>query len=408
MTSNAIAAEGSPAAEKAVPAWTILLLAAACGLVVANLYYAQPLIGPISASLGLAPEAAGLIVTMAQIGYGVGLLLIVPLGDLVENRRLVITAIAFSALSLAGAAVSTSALPFLVAALCIGLSSVAVQILVPFAAHLASDERRGQALGSVMSGLMLGIMLARPAASFITNAWSWHAVFVLSAMVMAALAGVLHRLLPTRRPAPGLNYGALLKSMGHLFLTMPTLRRRSFYQACLFGAFTLFWTTVPLLLAGPEFGLSQAGIAWFALAGVAGAVAAPIAGRLADGGWIRTGTLIAMLIVAGSFLLMQLGHPGLGGTGRTAALAILVASAIVLDFGVSANIVFGQRVIFALGAEYRSRLNGVFMATIFVGGGIGSAVGAWAYAHGGWTLTAWIGFAMPVLALAYFATERKA
>ncbi len=396
-----ITSQAAPLAsgEAAVSSRLILLLAVTCGLIAANLYYAQPLIGPISVALGLSPSAAGLIVTMTQVGYGVGLLFVVPLGDLFENRRLVLSIIAVGTLALAGAALSTHALPFLIATLFIGLGSVAVQVLVPYAAHLAPEAVRGRVVGNVMSGLMLGIMLARPVASFITDAFSWHAVFVMSTVIMAVLALVLRLALPKRQPAPGLGYGALLASMGELVRHTPVLRRRAFYHACLFGSFSLFWTTSPLLLA-QVFHLSQTGIALFALAGVAGAVSAPIAGRVADRGWARPATGLAMLAAAAAFLMARSCQ-----TGSTWSLGVLVAAAILLDFGVTANLVLGLRVIFSLGAEHRSRLNGLYMATFFAGGAIGSAVGGWAYAQGGWSLSAWVGFGLPVLALVYYVTE---
>jgi predicted MFS family arabinose efflux permease len=382
--------------------WMTLLLAAACGLIVANLYYAQPLIGPIGHALGFSPQAAGLIVTLIQAGYGAGLLLIVPLGDIIESRRLICSLLAASALALAGAALAGHAWVFLLAAVCIGLSSVAAQVLVPFAAHLAPEHARGRVVGNVMSGLMLGIMLARPVSSLVTDLWGWHAIFAGSAAGMAVLAAVLARLLPDRRPAPVVRYSALLASMWQLLRSQPVLRRRAAYQACMFGAFSLFWTTVPLWLAGPEFGLGQKGIALFALAGVAGAVAAPIAGRQADRGRGRGMTALAMLLAAAAFLVGQAGTPG-----SPFALAALTVAAITLDFGVAANLVVGQRAIFALGAAYRSRLNGLFMAIFFTGGAVASALGAWAFAHGGWALTSWIGFGLPLVAGLYFATERR-
>ena len=389
-------------ADKPVPAWITILLAAACGMTAANLYYAQPLVGPIAASLGLSPGAAGLIVTLTQIGYGAGLLLIVPLGDLVENRRLVLTLIAVAAMALLGAGLSSHPAPFLIAALCIGGGSVAAQVMVAYAAHLAPDAIRGRVVGNVMSGLMLGIMLARPGSSFIAEFFGWHTVFFVSAAMMVLLAVLLGWALPPRRPEVRLHYGALLGSMAHLARTMPVLRRRALYHACLFGAFSLFWTTAPLLLAGPAFHISQGGIAVFALAGVAGAVVAPVAGRFADRGWTRPATGLGMAAVAVSFLITHIGAPG-----STMRLAFLVVAAILLDAGVTMNMVLSQRAVFALGAEFRGRLNGLFMATFFAGGAIGSALGAWAYAQGGWTLAAWFGLALPILALCYFATEPR-
>jgi len=394
-----VAADGLPDA-KAVSTKMTVFLAAACGLIVANIYYAQPLAGPIAAALGLSRQATGLVVTLTQMGYGAGLLLLVPLGDLIENRRLIVAMIGVATLGLIGAALSPHAAWFLIASLLIGLGSVAAQVLVPYAAHLAPEGVRGRVVGNVVSGLMLGIMLARPAASFIAQVSSWRVVFLISAGAMIGLALVLIRALPPREPVSKLGYGALLASMARLVATTPILRRRALYHAGMFAAFSLFWTTTPLLLAGPEFHLSQGGIALFALAGVSGAVAAPIAGRLADRGWTRPATALCMLAAAGAFLITHLAPQGSGW-----ALALLVAAAVILDFGVSANLTLGQRAIFALGAEFRSRLNGLYMATFFIGGALGSAAGGWAFAQDGWTLASWIGFALPVAALIYAGTE---
>jgi predicted MFS family arabinose efflux permease len=377
-----------------------MLFAIACGLIVANLYYGQPLVGPIAAELGLSPAAAGLLVTLTQIGYGLGLLFIVPLGDIVENRRLVLTLIISCALALLSAAMVRSAPVFLAAAAAIGFTSVTVQILVPWSAHMASEANRGRVVGNVMSGLLMGIMLARPVASFIASLWGWHAIYLLSAAVMAALAVLLLFILPSRRPEAKLPYSKLLASLWWLARTQPVLQRRALDQACLFGAFSLFWTTVPLFLSSPAFGLSQRGIALFALAGVAGAIAAPISGRLADRGQSRAVSIVAMLMVAGGFLISLVAQDG-----STLSLALLTIAAIVLDFGVTANLITGQRAIFALGAEYRSRLNGLYMASFFMGGAACSALGAWAYAHGGWMLACWAGLALPVVALAHFLAK---
>jgi predicted MFS family arabinose efflux permease len=189
--------------------------------------------------------------------------------------------------------------------------------------------------------------------------------------------------------------------MGRLAGTTPILQRRTLYHACLFAAFSLFWTTMPLWLAGPPFHLSQGGIGLFALAGVAGAVAAPIAGRVADRGWTRGATAFAMLAVVAAFLMTRL---ALGGTGH--ALATLVAAAVVLDFGVAGNLTLGQRAIFALGPEYRSRVNGIYMATFFFGGALGSLIGGWVYARGGWDYVSCVGLTLPLIALLYFSSER--
>jgi predicted MFS family arabinose efflux permease len=392
------------AIPRSMPAWLVLLMAAACGILVANLYYAQPLIGPISQSLGMSPGAAGLIVTLAQAGYGLGLLLLVPLGDLLENRRLVVSVVAACAVALAGAALSTTAMPFLLSALAIGVCTVAAQILVPFAAHLSPEQIRGRVVGQVMSGLLLGIMLARPLSSFIASVSGWHTVFVLSAVVTAVLAVALWRLLPQRVPAhAGVSYGGLLSSMAQLWRTQPVLRRRALCHAGMFAAFSLFWTAVPLHLAD-RFGMTQRGIALFALAGVAGALVAPLAGRLADAGQARPA--LARNVMRLALGMGAVAFPvSLLGSG-VVAIGALLLGAILLDAAVTLNLILSQRAVYALGDAIRSRLNGLFMAVFFTGGALGSALGGWAMARGGWELTAWVGFALPAAALAYALCER--
>jgi len=327
-----------------VSGWLILFLATACGLIAANLYYAQPLVGPISAELGLSPRAAGLIVTMTQVGYGIGLLLIVPLGDLFENRKLVMTVIALGAAALLASGLAITPGIFLTAALFIGIGSVAVQILVPYAAHLATDETRGRVVGNVMSGLMFGIMLSRPVSSFLTELTNWRVIFFVSTAMMIVMMVAVRLVLPVSRPTVRPHYFELLGSMARLMITSRVLRRRALYQASLFATFSLFWTTVPLLLAGPDFNMSQAGIALFALAGAAGAVAAPIGGRMADRGWMHPATAIAMASVPVALMLTHLGT-----MGSVFSLIILVLGAIMLDFGLTCNMVLGQRAIFSLG-----------------------------------------------------------
>lgn len=382
----------------------LILLAVAVGVTVANLYYSQPLAGIIGRAIGLPPEAAGLVMTLTQLGYGAGVLVAVPLSDLLENRRLVLAMMGITVVGLLGLAFVQHLVAYFFAAFATGFGASAVQILVPFTAHLVPERRRGQTVGQLMSGLMLGIMLSRPVASLLTDLISWHAVFVLSAGLMVVLIVVLARAMPRRRPGPlALTFPQLLASMGRLLKETPVLRRRALYQALMFGVFCLFWTASPLLLAGPRFGLSQTGIAIFALVGVAGAISAPLAGRAADRGRTPIASVVAFLAAAGAMLL---GHfiPGSG----LPALALLALTAILLDAGVSANLVLGQRAIFALPAQLRGRLNALYITIIFIGGAAGSALGAWAHARGGWSLTTWVGFALPVAALGAFLTERPA
>ena len=385
-------------ANDPVPTRVLFLLAISCGLIVANLYYAQPLIGLIAPEIGLMPSAASLIVTLTQIGYGIGLILLVPLGDLVENRKLVLWLIGIAFMALVVAAGARSAPVLLSAALFIGLGSVATQVLIPLATHMTPEASRGRIVGTVMSGLLAGIMLARPVSSFVASAFGWRAVLGGSAVVMVALGLILKRYLPRRMPTSNHRYPELIGSLWTLLRTTPTLSRRALYQAALFAAFTLYWTAVPLLLSGPLFGLTQKGIALFSLAGVSGVFAAPVAGHLADRGLTHLATGLSLALVAAAFLLAHQGSSG--------SLVALVAAAIVLDLGVQANLVLGQRTIYALGTHVRSRLNGLYMAIFFAGGALGSAIASVAFARGGWSLVSRIGLGFPITALLFYATER--
>ncbi|MCI1437287.1 MAG: MFS transporter [Acetobacter indonesiensis] len=378
----------------------VRIMAAACGLIVANLYYAQPLAGPISAALAMPQSLSGLIVTVTQIGYCLGLLLIVPLADLLENRRLIVSMTALVAVALAVVSFAWTPVEFLGAIGLVGVLSVAVQVLVPFAAHLAPLSRRGQVVGNVMSGLMLGIMLARPVASLVAQFLSWRAIFIVSALVMLVLTGILRAKLPLRVPATKQSYPRLLLSMVHLLTGTPVLQRRAFYHACQFGVFSLFWTVTPLLLAGAPFHFSQGKIAFFAFVGVSGAIAAPIAGRIADRGWTWPATLAALALTAFAFTWTWF-------AGERLFVIVLGLSGVVIDFGVTANLVLGQRALFALAPEHRARLNGLYMAIFFMGGAAGSAIGSWAYARGGWMLASEIGVFFPLLAFLVCLTERR-
>lgn len=377
----------------------IVLMAVACGLISANIYYAQPLVGWIAPAVGLSEHAASLIVTVTQVGYCAGLILLVPLADLVENRRLIVVTLAADVGALVLAAVAPGAALFLLAALGIGLASVVLQMLVPMAAHLSPEKSRGRVVGQVMSGLLAGIMLARPVASLVADAWGWRAVFGLSAGVMVVLGAVLYGLLPPRRPTQPPRYPELMRSLWTLLRDTPVLRRRAAYQAAMFAAFSLYWTAVPLLLVGAPFNLTQQGIAWFALAGAAGVLAAPVSGRLADAGHTRVGTFVALVMVLAAFGIGAL------GAGTHGSLAALVIAGIVLDLGVQANLVFGQRAIYSLGAHIRGRLNALFMATFFLGGAVGSALASAVLASGGWWGVTLLGASFPLLALVFFATE---
>jgi predicted MFS family arabinose efflux permease len=375
-----------------------MLFAFCCGAIVANLYYAQPIIGLIAPDIGLSGTLASFIVSLTQIGYALGLFFLVPLGDLLENRRLMIVTTGVAILSLLSAAFAQTPNLFLVASLLVGFSSVAVQILVPLAANLAPEETRGRVVGSIMGGLLLGILLARPAASLIADHFGWRAVFGTAAVMMLLISVVLATTIPKHQPAHSATYGQLLKSLWTLLRKQPVLRQRAFYQACMFATFSLFWTAVPLELARNH-GLSQSQIALFALVGAIGAIAAPIAGRLADAGHTRVASLCAMLFAALSFL-PSLIDPAYAVIG-------MAVTGVILDFCVQMNMVLGQRAVYALDAKSRSRLNALYMTSIFIGGAIGSVVASALYDHGGWVWIVIVGSAFPVLALVGFLKNSR-
>jgi predicted MFS family arabinose efflux permease len=375
------------------------IFAIACGAMVANLYYGQALVGVIAPDLGLSERAAGLVVTLTQLGYGAGLLLVVSLADLVENKRLILIMITGAIVGLTGIFLSRSALPFLIFTFMTGFCSVGSQIMIPLAAHLAPEETRGQMIGNIMGGLITGIMLARPIASALAAFAGWRAIFGVSAAIMVALGLLLARALPRRIPPAGLHYGQLLVSTVSLLVGTAIIRRRTAYQMAIFATFNLFWTAVPLLLA-KQFGLGQIGIALFALAGAGGALAAPIAGRLGDRGYIRAGTSAAL---GGAVLAMA----AAGWAGAARHLVILALAAVLLDAATQFNQVIGQRVLYSLAAEARGRINAGYMTMVFVGGAFGSALASYTLAIGGWQTTTATGAALMLLALLFHVTDRR-
>lgn len=352
------------------------LFSLSAGAIVANIYYAQPIIELIAPSIRLSPQGASLIVSLTQIGYALGLFFLVPLADLLENRRLLIATALTAAASLLGAAFSATPGIFLAVSLLIGLSSVTVQMLIPLAAHLAPASSRGRVVGNIMSGLLLGILLARPLSSFLAQHFGWRAVFMFAAAMTLGTVGVIATTLPRRVPEHRSSYGQLIGSLWHLFTRFSVLLERALYQGLLFGTFSLFWTSVPIELS-QHYGLSQEQIGLFALVGALGAAAAPVAGRLADAGHTRVASLFAMIVAAVSLL------PGLIGGAH--GVIWLGLTGVALDFAVQMNMVLGQRAVYALDAASRGRLNALYMTSIFVGGAAGSAVASPLYNAMGWT-----------------------
>lgn len=374
-----------------LPLRVVVTFAGACALSVANIYYAQPLAGSIASELRLSASLAGLLVTITQLGYGLGLLVLVPLIDVVESRRLILTTLGGLVLALVLIAKSDGTATFLLASGAVGLGAVATQMLVPFATTLVEEKARGRLVGNVMGGLLVGVMLARPVASFLGGHYGWRSVFGLSAVLIALLLPLLRWSLPRRVPEKPLGYVATLRSLSTLFSTTPIVRQRALYQGAMFAAFNLFWTGVPFVLL-ERFALTQDGVAWFALAGAAGALSAPIAGRLADRGLGHEVTVGAFVTALASFPLGAVAV-------HTRSLGALVVAALLLDGAVQACQVASQRAIYVEAGEARGRLNALFMTCTFLCGAAGSALSAWLVVNGGFTLLAFVACALLAITL---------
>ncbi|VVD77660.1 MFS transporter [Pandoraea iniqua] len=377
-----------------------LFFAAAVGIIILNLSAAQPLTGPVSHALNLPAGLSGLIAMLPQLGYAAGLLLLVPLCDLLENRRLIVVTLTCCAAFLALSALAHSGWVFLASVFIAGATSSVIQMLVPMAASMAPEQRRGQAIGNVMSGLMLGILLSRPLASLITGTFGWRVFFGIEAAADALLAVVLYLRLPNHTPHTGANYPALLRSLWTLLRTEPVLQRRSLQAALALGAFSAFWTAIALRLAQPPFSLGMQGIAVFALAGASGAIVTPLAGYLGDRGAGHATQIVSHIVMIAAVLMLGAAGAGWGGFSPVAhpvlALAMLVAGAAALDAGVITDQTLGRRAVNLLNPAARGRLNALFVGIFFVGGAMGAALSGAAWAWAGWSGVCMVALAFAV------------
>jgi len=378
-----------------MPPSLVVVFATACGLSAANLYYAQPILYEITRSFGTSESTSGLVVTCSQIGYALGLAFLVPLGDILNRRRFLPVVLLVTAAGLVTSALAPSIGVLVGVALVVGAGSTVAQMLVPMAATLADEANRGRVIGQVMSGLLLGILLARTVSGLVAGVTSWRAVYVMAAVVTLLMAAVLRRTVPGESERPSIQYGALLASTVRLFGAEPLLRRRILFGALGFAAFSAFWTTMAFVLSGPPYHYSVTTIGLFGLIGAAGALCANVAGRWADRGLTRVTTLAFALLVGVSFAPLWL--------GRT-SLAMMIVGVLALDVGVQGLQVTNQSIIYRLAPEARSRINSAYMVCYFVGGALGSAGASWLYGSHRWAgvclLGAGIGVAATVLAAA--------
>jgi predicted MFS family arabinose efflux permease len=377
----------------------VFLLAVAVGAAVANIYYVQPLLNVIAATFGVSATAAGLLVTCSQAGYLAGLALLVPLGDLRERRRLVTGLLAGAAVALAACAATPSFALLAVALLAAGALSAVAQIIVPLAATLAAEHERGQVVGSVMSGLLVGILSARIVSGAVTELGGFRLIFGLAAALMLVIAVALWRALPLLPAPQRMPFGSALRSVFALVAAEPVLRQRMALAVFQMANFTMLWTALAFLLGAPPYDYSEALIGLFGLAGIAGAAIAPVAGRLADRGRGRLALTGFLLAVVASWGLLAAG---------THSLAALIAGIVLLDLGIQGAQISHQSTIYALAPQARSRITTAYMVALFFGGVLGSLLAAAVYDGGGWSTICVLGAAIGTIALLVWGvTERR-
>ena len=360
----------------------ITLMALAVGIIVANLYYLQPLLHQMTRDFHVSPASASLLLTFTQIGYAAGLAFVVPLGDFIPRRRLAVGIFSLSALMMAIGAVLSSFVLFAAVTLAIGLSSVGGQVLVPFAADLAKPAQGGRVIARVMSGLLIGILLSRTFSGLVAQAWGWRAVYWIAAALLAVVALVLYRVLPSEPVRDHIPYTRLVSSWFVLLATLAQLRRRAILGALIFAAMSALWTTLSFHLAGPPFHYSNAVIGLFGLFGIAGVLAANAAGHHADKQRSHQATIVAALLIVISFVILSVGRHSLWA---------MAAGTIVMDAGMQGMQITNQSIVYALAPEARSRLNSAYMVCCFSGASLGSYAAGQLYARYGWSGDCWLG-----------------
>lgn len=359
----------------------VFLLAIGAGLSVASLYYSQPMLGVLGADIHASAETLGWIPTLTQLGYAFGILMLAPLGDRHDRKRIILIKAAVLSLALLAAAVAPSIGVLLAASFVVGLSATLAQDIVPAAAHLAPVEQRGKIVGTVMTGLLLGILLSRVVSGFVAEQFGWRAMFVAAAVTIVALGAALWRGLPRFVPTAQLSYAALLGSLATLWRQHPSLRRAATAQGLLSLGFSAFWSTLAVMLHGAPFHLGAGAAGAFGLAGAAGALAAPLAGRVAD----TRGPLAVASLGAGLTMVSFAAMIFLPILSPHAALWLIAGSAIGFDLGIQTSLIAHQSIVYGIDPAARSRLNAILMTGVFVGMAAGGALGSLALAHWGWT-----------------------
>lgn len=368
----------------------IFAMALSCGLAVANIYYNQPMLEVMARDFPDQP-AIPMIAMLTQLGYAAGLLFLVPLGDVLERRWLIVGQFGLIAAASVMAAMATGAVGLMVASVILGVGATAAQQIVPVAAALADPARRGAIVGTVMSGLLSGILLSRTLAGFITAYASWRAMFWLGAPLALLGAVLMARMIPLHLPRSTMSYGRLLRSLSVLWREEPSLRRASLIQALLFGSFSAFWTVLAFYLAHSEYRLGAEAAGLFGVIGIVGVLAAPLAGRMADRVGAKPVVLAGALLVVLAWGLFEAWHSLFG----------LAMGVILLDLGVQSALIANQHLIYGLRGEARGRINTLFMVAMFLGGTLGSSGAMLAWQQAGWMGVGCLGFGLALLALLY-------
>jgi len=360
-----------------------LLFAGSVGIIITNIFAPQTLVGLIGPSLGAAASEVGLVAMAALLGYAAGLFFLVPLADLVENRVLVLRMLVAAVLAAAVASVAPSAASLLLVLFVLGAASSCIQVLVPVAASMAPPGQDGRVIGDVMSGVMIGILLSRPLASLVADAFGWRAFYAIIAVTLVLLAILLGFAMPRRQPLAHSRYSALIASLLQLLRQEPVLRRRAFTASLAMAGFSVFWTAVALRLAAPPFDLGQKGIALFALVGAGGAAVTPLFGRAGDRGWTRPATIACHLVLIAALGLAAIAGAAQAG-GAWLPLVLMGVAAVLLDIGVVGDQTLGRRAVNLLQPTARGRINGLFVGIFFIGGAVGSLLAGVTWAWGGW------------------------
>lgn len=355
----------------------IYFMTLACGVVVASLYYCQPLLATFDDIFNVSETASSWINIFSQMGYGVGLFFIVPLGDRIDRKKLIIILMFCSVLSLLGMAMSNNIQTLYVFSLLVGITSTTGQIFVPLAAHLSSEKERGKVIGTLMGGLLTGILVSRTFSGFIADHLGWRAIYLIAAGGVLLLTYFSYRIIPSSPAAFSGKYSELMKSMWVMIKQQPMLRQSAWMGACLFGAISVFWSTMAFYLEAPPFSYSLSAIGLFGFVGATGAVVSPWAGRSSDRSGYKKPVMLGLVAMLSGFLVLFVSHQ---------TILIFVIGIILIDMGLQLAHIPNLSIVNTLHAAARARLNTVYMTSFFIGGTLGSVIGSYA-----WQLYAWEG-----------------